>query len=78
MNIRFRVINLTRDRRTPDLKRRAEWLEQAFQSVHAQRRQDERDAQVEAIFERRVRDNVLGIRRARDDHQPMLLRRQAS
>lgn len=66
--IRFRVIGISRDRRSADLKERGEALERANKERIRQARQDEIDALLLNAYEYRVRLNVLGIRRARDEH----------
>ena len=80
--IRFRVIEISRDRRSDDLKARGEALEKAFATADAiraaQAKLDAADAAIERLWRARVRDNVLGIRRARDEHKLALVKRQAS
>ena len=66
--IRFRVIGISKDRRSADLKERGEALERANKERMRQARQDEIDALLLNAYEYRVRLNVFGIRRARDEH----------
>jgi hypothetical protein len=80
--ITFRVINITKDRRSADLKSRGAALEQTFlthsERLLAQARQDAADAAIEAAWRSRVRENVLGLHRARDDRKlPARARHQA-